>query len=164
MRPTNPAFTPDEAEKSLSGDTAKLYRLIWSRFIASQMSDCQMDTVNASITAGDYLFKASGFVVTFDGFSVLYEEASDDKEKKETALPPLEQGQTLRLRELKHEQKFTQPPAATPKLPSSRPWRRTASAVPPPTPPSSPPSSTGIMWSGRPKSSSPPPWAGPSTS
>ncbi len=111
VRPTNPAFTPDEAEKSLSGDTAKLYRLIWSRFIASQMSDCQMDTVNASITAGDYLFKASGFVVTFDGFSALYEEASDDKEKKETALPPLEQGQTLRLRELKHEQKFTQPPA-----------------------------------------------------
>ncbi len=111
VRPTNPAFTPDEAEKSLSGDTAKLYRLIWSRFIASQMSDCQMDTVNASITAGDYLFKASGFVVTFDGFSALYEEASDDKEKKETALPPLEQGQTLRLRELKHEQMYTQPPA-----------------------------------------------------
>ena len=111
VRPTNPAFTPDEADKSLSGDTAKLYRLIWSRFIASQMSDCQLDTVNASITAGDYLFKASGYVVTFDGFSVLYEEATDEKEKKETALPPLEQGQTLRLRELKSEQKFTQPPA-----------------------------------------------------
>lgn len=111
VRPTNPAFTPDEADKSLSGDTAKLYRLIWSRFIASQMSDCKLDTVNASITAGDYLFKASGYVVTFDGFSVLYEEATDEKEKKETALPPLEQGQTLRLRELKSEQKFTQPPA-----------------------------------------------------
>lgn len=111
VRPTNPAFTPDEADKSLSGDTAKLYRLIWSRFIASQMSDCQLDTVNASITAGDYLFKASGYVVTFDGFSVLYEEATDEKEKKETALPALEQGQTLRLRELKSEQKFTQPPA-----------------------------------------------------
>jgi len=111
VRPTNPAFTPEEADKSLSGDTAKLYRLIWSRFIASQMSDCQLDTVNASITAGDYLFKASGYVVTFDGFSVLYEEATDEKEKKETALPPLEQGQTLRLRELKSEQKFTQPPA-----------------------------------------------------
>ena len=96
---------------SLSGDPAKLYRLIWSRFIASQMSECQLDTVNASITAGDYLFKASGYVVTFDGFSVLYEEATDEKEKKETALPPLEQGQTLRLRELKSEQKFTQPPA-----------------------------------------------------
>lgn len=111
VRPTNPAFTPDEADKSLSGDTAKLYRLIWSRFIASQMSDCKMDTVSASITAGNYLFKASGFVVTFDGFTALYEEATDEKEKKETSLPPLEQGQTLKLRELKSEQKFTQPPA-----------------------------------------------------
>lgn len=111
VRPTNPAFTPDEADKSLSGDTAKLYRLIWSRFIASQMSDCKMDTVSASITAGNYLFKASGFVVTFDGFTALYEEATDEKEKKETSLPPLEKGQVLKLRELKSEQKFTQPPA-----------------------------------------------------
>ena len=111
VRPTNPALTPAEVEKSVSGDPAKLYRLIWSRFIASQMSDCQQDTVSADITAAGYLFRASGYVVTFDGFTTLYEEATDEKEKKETALPPLEEGMVLKLRELKPEQKFTQPPA-----------------------------------------------------
>ncbi|HJB68474.1 MAG TPA: type I DNA topoisomerase [Candidatus Fournierella excrementigallinarum] len=111
IRPSVPSLTPDEAEKSISGDIAKLYRLIWSRFIASQMSDCEQDTVSAQITAGDYQFRAAGFVVTFDGFTALYEEASDEKEKKETALPPLEEGQTLKLCQLSPEQKFTQPPA-----------------------------------------------------
>ena len=110
IRPSVPSLTPDEAEKSISGDVAKLYRLIWSRFIASQMADCEQDTVSVGITAGDYLFRASGYVVTFDGFTALYEEATDEKEKKETSLPPLEEGQTLKLRELKSEQKFTQPP------------------------------------------------------
>lgn len=111
VRPTNPALTPDEVEKSVTGDAAKLYRLIWSRFIASQMSDCQQDTVSADIVAADYLFRASGYVVTFDGFTALYEEATDEKEKKETALPPLTEGDVLKLKELKPEQKFTQPPA-----------------------------------------------------
>ena len=111
IRPSTPALTPDEVEKSISGDTAKLYRMIWSRFMASQMSDCQMDTVAVTVAAGDYRFKASGFTVTFDGFTALYEEASDEKEKKETSLPPLSEGEELRLKELKSEQKFTQPPA-----------------------------------------------------
>ena len=111
VRPTNPALTPDEVEKSVTGDAAKLYRLIWSRFIASQMSDCQQDTVSVDIAAADYLFRASGYVVTFDGFTALYEEATDEKEKKETALPPLEEKDVLKLKELKPEQKFTQPPA-----------------------------------------------------
>lgn len=111
IRPSVPSLTPDEAEKSISGDTAKLYRMIWSRFMASQMADCQQDTVAVTVAAGDYRFKASGYTVTFDGFTVLYEEASDEKEKKETSLPPLEPGQVLKLRELKSEQKFTQPPA-----------------------------------------------------
>ncbi|MEG2403773.1 MAG: type I DNA topoisomerase [Oscillospiraceae bacterium] len=111
VRPTMPTLTPDEVEKSLSGDTAKLYRLIWSRFIASQMTDCEMDTVSADISAADYIFRASGFVVTFDGFTALYEEATEEKEKKETALPVLKKGDELKLKELKSEQKFTQPPA-----------------------------------------------------
>lgn len=111
IRPTNPGLTPDEVEKSITGDAAKLYRLIWSRFIASQMSDCLQDTVSAEIAAGNYLFRASGYVVTFEGFTALYEEATDEKEKKETALPPLAEGDALKLRELKPEQKFTQPPA-----------------------------------------------------
>ena len=104
IRPSVPSLTPDEVDKSISGDTAKLYRMIWSRFMASQMADCQQDTVSVTVSAADYRFKASGYTVTFDGFTVLYEEATD-------ALPPLEQGQVLKLRDLKSEQKFTQPPA-----------------------------------------------------
>ena len=104
IRPSVPSLTPDEVDKSISGDTAKLYRMIWSRFMASQMADCQQDTVSVTVSAADYRFKASGYTVTFDGFT-------DEKEKKETALPPLEQGQVLKLRDLKSEQKFTQPPA-----------------------------------------------------
>uniref|UniRef100_UPI0040289E98 type I DNA topoisomerase n=1 Tax=Gemmiger formicilis TaxID=745368 RepID=UPI0040289E98 len=111
IRPSMPELTPDEVEQSISGDTAKLYRLIWSRFMASQMADCIQDTVSASITAGDYLFRASGFRVSFDGFTALYEESTDDAKKKETALPPLEEGQTLKLKKLTADQKFTQPPS-----------------------------------------------------
>ena len=110
IRPSMPELTPDEVEQSISGDTAKLYRLIWSRFMASQMADCIQDTVSASITAGDYLFRASGFRVSFDGFTALYEDSTDDAKKKETALPPLEKGQTLKLKKLTADQKFTQPP------------------------------------------------------
>ena len=110
IRPSMPELTPDEVEQSISGDTAKLYRLIWSRFMASQMADCIQDTVSASITAGNYLFRASGFRVSFDGFTALYEESTDDAKKKETALPPLEEGQTLKLKKLTADQKFTQPP------------------------------------------------------
>ena len=110
IRPSMPDLTPAEVEQSISGAPAKLYRLLWSRFMASQMADCIQDTVSASITAGDYLFRASGFRVSFDGFTALYEESTDDAKKKETALPPLEEGQTLKLKKLTADQKFTQPP------------------------------------------------------
>ena len=110
IRPSMPELTPDEVEKSIDGDTARLYRLIWSRFMASQMADCLMDTVSVTVGAGDWLFRASGYTVTFDGFTALYEEATDDTKKKETALPPLEAGQALHLNKLTADQKFTQPP------------------------------------------------------
>ena len=64
IRPSMPELTPDEVEQSISGDTAKLYRMIWSRFMASQMADCQQDTVSVTVYAGDYRFKASGYTVT----------------------------------------------------------------------------------------------------
>ena len=110
IRPTDPTLTPEEVEKSIKGDEAKLYRIIWSRFIASQMADAELETVNTDIVANAYMFKANGFTMLFDGFTVLYEEATDEKEKKETALPPLEVGMILKLRDLRSEQKFTQPP------------------------------------------------------
>ena len=110
IRPSNVNLTPERVKKDLTAEQYRLYRLIWSRFMASQMADCLMDTVSANITAGDYIFRASGFHVTFDGFTALYEEAADDKQKKETALPPLEVSQDLKLNKLSAEQKFTQPP------------------------------------------------------
>ncbi len=110
IRPTDPLITPQDVEKTVSGDVAKLYRLIWSRFIASQMGDCLQDTVSVDITASDYIFKASGYIVTFEGFTALYEDSKDEKEKKETSLPKLTEGDVLKLHELTAEQKFTQPP------------------------------------------------------
>ncbi|MDL2216090.1 type I DNA topoisomerase, partial [Ruminococcaceae bacterium OttesenSCG-928-N02] len=111
IRPTSVSLTPDAVAGSLTGDTAKLYRLIWNRFLASQMADAQLETVNTDILAGDYIFKASGFTMLFDGFTTLYEEATDDdKAKKETALPPLSVGEELKMHKLEKTQKFTQPP------------------------------------------------------
>lgn len=111
IRPTNIAITPQIAYNSLQGDVAKLYKLIWERFTASQMADCVQETVNVDIRAGRHLYKAAGYTVLFDGFTTLYEEQTDEKKEKETALPPLEQDTRLKLREMETEQKFTQPPS-----------------------------------------------------
>ena len=140
-----PELTPDEVEQSISGDTARLYRLIWSRFMASQMADCLMDTMSVTVGAGDWLFRASGYTVTFDGFTALYEEATDDTKKKETALPPLEAGQALDLYKLTADQKFTQPRRCIPKPPHPCPGRERIGRPSTYAPPSAP-SSTGAMW------------------
>lgn len=81
IRPTMADLTPERARASLTNDQYKLYKLIWSRFIASQMADCIMNTTNASIEANGCVFKASGFSVKFDGFTALYEETKEDSEE-----------------------------------------------------------------------------------
>ncbi|MBQ3816663.1 MAG: type I DNA topoisomerase, partial [Clostridia bacterium] len=111
IRPTTVTLTPEAVSNSLTAEQSKLYKLIWERFIASLMAACVQDTVAASITAGDYLFKASGYTVRFDGFTALYEEGKDDEENAESSLPPLNVGDVLKLRELTPNQHFTQPPA-----------------------------------------------------
>ena len=158
IRPSIAELTPDRVKASLTSDQFKLYQLIWQRFIASQMANALYDTVSADIEAGPYGFKASGFTVKFDGFTVLYEESREDEEENANALPPLKERDPLERVSVTPNQHFTQPPPATPRRPSSRPWRRTASAAPPPTPPPSPPSWPAAMWSGRGRPSSPPPW------
>lgn len=110
IRPTMPSLSPDMVKDSLTSDQYKLYRLIWERFIASQMATALLDTVSADIVAGDYVFKASGFSVKFDGFTVLYEEGKDEETEDSAMLPPLEQGEVLKLRSLDPNQHFTQPP------------------------------------------------------
>ena len=111
IRPSTPSLSPAEVKSSLSNDQFKLYKLIWDRFMASQMADCIQKTTQADITANGYVFKASGYKVDFDGFTVLYTESKDDAQEKETQLPPLETGVTCKLKELLGNQHFTQPPA-----------------------------------------------------
>ena len=110
IRPTMPELTPEKAKSSLTPDQYKLYRLIWSRFIASQMADCILNTTNASIEANGCVFKASGFSVKFDGFTALYEETKDDGEEN-SALPELSKGDVLKASSVDGLQHFTQPPA-----------------------------------------------------
>ena len=110
IRPTMIDLAPAKIKESLSSDQYKLYKLVWERFIASQMVACVQDTVSTDITAGEHLFKASGFSVRFDGYTRLYTEAVDNEEEQETNLPRLEEGEHLTLKELKPNQHFTQPP------------------------------------------------------
>jgi DNA topoisomerase-1 len=111
IRPTMPSMTPEQVKESLTLDQYKLYKLVWERFIASQMADALLDTVSATINCGEYAFKASGYSVRFDGFTVLYEESRDVPEEKTPALPELLEGETLKLNALEPNQHFTQPPA-----------------------------------------------------
>lgn len=110
IRPTMIDLSPMKLKDGLTSDQYKLYKLIWERFIASQMAACLQDTVSTDIAAGEHLFKASGFSVRFDGYTRLYTEAMDNEEEQGTGLPPLEEGEALSLKELKPGQHFTQPP------------------------------------------------------
>ncbi len=111
IRPTDPKLTPELVKKSLTPDQYKLYKLIWSRFVASQMSDAVFDTASAEITANGCLFKASGSNLAFQGFLAVYEESTDDEAESESALPVLSEGQVLDFKGIEEKQHFTQPPA-----------------------------------------------------
>ena len=110
IRPSMPSLTPARLKSSLSSDQFKLYKLIWERFIASQMADASLDTVSVDIAADGCIFKASGSTVRFDGFTALYEETKDAKGENKN-LPELNEGDILKLRSLDGNQHFTQPPA-----------------------------------------------------
>ena len=111
IRPTSITLAPEAVKDSLTAEQYKLYKLIWERFIASLMAVCVQNTVNVDITAGDYLFKASGYSIKFDGFTVLYEEGKDDDSEEGGNLPEMKVGDILKLKELTPNQHFTQPPA-----------------------------------------------------
>lgn len=110
IRPTVPSLSPDKVKENLTSDQYKLYTLIWRRFLACQMADCLQNTVKADIKAKNYIFRASGYTVAFDGFNVLYEDDKEEKEKKVGTLPQLEDGMPLKLKEIAGNQHFTQPP------------------------------------------------------
>ena len=109
IRPSMPDMTPERVKSSLTADQYKLYRLIWERFIASQMADALMDTVSVDIEADNCIFKATGSTVKFDGFTVLYDDAKGDKSENKN-LPELEKGMEIKVKSLEGNQHFTQAP------------------------------------------------------
>ena len=111
IRPTSMAFEPEKIKDSLKSDQYKLYKLIWNRFVASQMPDAVLDTVQADIKTDKYVLKATGSNVKFDGFMAVYVESVDFIEEKEGKIPKIEEGQSLLFKEIDPKQHFTQPPA-----------------------------------------------------
>ena len=111
IRPSYADINPEEIKSSLTADQYKIYKLIWERFMASQMTDVIYDTVSVTIDAGSYNFKATGSSVKFPGFTLVYTESKDEDEGKEVNLPPLSEGEELKLDSLNPEQHFTQPPS-----------------------------------------------------
>ena len=113
IRPANPQLEPEGLRRSLTPDQYKLYKLIWSRFIACQMADAVLDTMSADIGCGGWMFRATGQSVAFPGFLALYEESTDDlnTNSEEPPLPKLQAGDRPAFRKVDPKQHFTQPPA-----------------------------------------------------
>ena len=113
IRPTSVARTPDAIAQFLTAEQLKLYRLIWLRFVASQMQSAVFDVTSADIVANGYTFRATGSVVKFDGFMRVYTEGRDTDEssdEEQAPLPELTRGQSLDLMQLDPKQHFTEPP------------------------------------------------------
>jgi DNA topoisomerase-1 len=114
IRPTEVTRTPDSLAQYLNKDELRLYRLIWQRFVASQMTPAIFDQTTIDIAAGRFFFRATGSVQKFDGFLKLYQEGRDEKteedEEAERTLPNVEKGETLALNKITPEQHFTDPP------------------------------------------------------
>jgi DNA topoisomerase I, bacterial len=108
IRPTYVEITPAVAKENLTSEQYKLYSLIWNRFVASQMASCELNTNSIDILNGDYKFKASGSVISFDGFMKLY-EYSNEEDENSVILPELEENEELQTDSLKGTQHFTQP-------------------------------------------------------
>jgi DNA topoisomerase-1 len=113
IRPTEVVRTPDSLAKYLKSEELKLYRLIWQRFVASQMTSAIFDQTTIDIEAGRLLFRATGSVQKFDGFLKIYQEGRDEKaedDEEERSLPQVQKGETLTLNSVTPDQHFTEPP------------------------------------------------------
>ena len=110
IRPSSVEFVPEEIKDSLSSEQYKIYKLVWDRFVASQMTAAEIEQTAVTIKAGKYLFKTTGSRVEFAGFTSIYEETSETGEKAEQPLPPLNEGDVLNLKSIEPKQHFTQPP------------------------------------------------------
>ncbi|RCX15505.1 DNA topoisomerase-1 [Anaerobacterium chartisolvens] len=111
IRPTHITMDPESIKASLSNEQYKIYKLIWERFIASQMAFAVYDTLSVDIEASGYIFKANGSKVKFAGFMVLYIEGRDEEsEDDEVSLPEINEGEEFNLKKIDSKQHFTQPP------------------------------------------------------
>ena len=118
IRPSRVDIEPAKIKKYLTGDQFKLYKLIWDRFIASQMESAVLDTVSADFEAGGYIFRTSGYTVDFQGYMALYEESVDETrrsadeecEQKDIRIPALKEGQTVKQSDIIPAKHFSEPP------------------------------------------------------
>ena len=112
IRPSNVNWTPEQLKKDLTGEQYRLYRLIWSRYVACQMANAIYDSVAVEVESVGHSFRASSSSLKFSGYTAVYEEGKDEeKEEKDSPLPALQEGETLTLKNFAKDQHFTQPPA-----------------------------------------------------
>ncbi len=115
IRPADPTLEPASIRKLLTSDQYRLYKLIWDRFIASQMESAELATVQTDLLCDKYVFRTSGYTVKFPGFMAVYEESTDDKKSDEdgenTRLPQFTEGESLMAQNITPDQHFTEPPA-----------------------------------------------------
>ena len=112
IRPSNVEWTPEMLKKDLTGEQYRLYKLIWSRYVACQMANAVYDSVAVDIDANRHSFRASSSSLKFSGYTAVYEEGKDEeKEEKVSPLPALQEGEVLKLKDFSRDQHFTQPPA-----------------------------------------------------
>lgn len=110
IRPSYPERTPESIKQYLDNDQYKLYKLIWNKFMASQMSNAEIANKSMEIKAGDYTLKAGTSKVTFDGFLKLYNDAEDEEKEADAKIPDLEKGDKVNCQKVNPKQHFTQPP------------------------------------------------------
>jgi DNA topoisomerase-1 len=112
IRPTYVEHVPESIKEFLNKDQYRIYKLVWDRFIASQMESAQINNISNEITAGDYIFRASHSKILFKGFYIVYQSADPEDVDKDSSknIPELKKGDELQLKEILHEQHFTQPP------------------------------------------------------
>ena len=112
IRPSDVNLVPEDIKKDLTSEQFRLYKLIWSRFLACQMASAVYDSVSIEAQSAGYTFRASHSELKFSGFTAVYEEGRDDEEEApQSPLPDLREGEPLELKETRKEQHFTQPPA-----------------------------------------------------
>ena len=147
IRPTHVELDPERVRTSLTADQYRLYKLIWSRFLASQMANAVYDTVSIDTACAGHTFRSTNQSLRFPGFIAVYEEGRDDEtEANGSPLPDLQVDEQTLPTKFDKQQHFTQPPARFTEASLVKAMEEKAWAVLPPTPPPSPPVRTGSMW------------------